>query len=219
MVKLVGSPLTNKNLIQGHSLELIWTLAPGLILTQLALPSLVLLYSLEETTNSPSLTLKAVGHQWYWSYRFPELDRANLAFDRYIIKTPDLENHGFRLLETDNLISIPYFLPTRVLVTSADVLHSWTVPRLGIKADAVPGRLNQLLFNSFTPGVYFGQCSEICGANHRFIPIILQLIKFSDWVKALWFNIIKTSNFYKALWALNRIIPGSTHVWFLKSMR
>lgn len=218
IIKLIRNKLTNKNLIQGHLLELIWTIVPGLILVQLALPSLILLYSLEEDRRNSAITIKVVGHQWYWAYSFPELISESLAFDSYIIKTPDLEKSGFRLLETDNIITLPYFLPTRVLVTSSDVLHSWTIPSLGIKADAVPGRLNQLLFNSYVPGIYFGQCSEICGANHSFIPIIIQLIKFSDWVKTLWLENMKTSNFQKA-WSHRSSILGSTHVWLLTPLR
>jgi cytochrome c oxidase subunit 2 len=185
ITKIRLNSFTNKNLIQGHSLELIWTVIPGLILIQLALPSLILLYTLEDTTSYTTLTLKTLGHQWYWSYSFPEIRRRDTEFDSYILAQSNLETNAFRLLETDNIVNLPYLLNTRVLISRRDVLHSWTVPRLGVKADATPGRLNQVFLISNLPGVFFGQCSEICGANHSFIPIIIQFISFNDWASAL----------------------------------
>ena len=143
--------------------------------------SLVLLYTLEETASPTTLTLKTIGHQWYWSYRFPEILRTENEFDRYIVSYNAQRKSSFRLLETDNIVTLPYLLNTRVLVSSRDVLHSWTVPSLGVKADATPGRLNQIFLMSNLPGIFFGQCSEICGANHRFIPIIIQFVRFNDW--------------------------------------
>ncbi len=185
IIKICFNTYTNKNLVQGHLLELVWTIIPGLILIQLALPSLILLYTLEERSSSTNLTLKALGHQWYWSYRFPEILKRERDFDRYIISQESQNSFTFRLLETDNIVTLPYLLTARVLVSRRDVLHSWTVPSLGIKADATPGRLNQLFLMSHLPGIYFGQCSEICGANHSFIPIIIQFINFNDWSRTL----------------------------------
>ena len=182
IIKITIANFTNKNLIQGHVLELIWTLVPGLILVQLALPSLVLLYTLEESNSPTNLTIKVLGHQWYWSYRFPEIHQNSIDFDCYIVPASDQRQNSFRLLETDNIVSLPYLLTTRLLVSSRDVLHSWTIPALGVKADATPGRLNQLFLSSHLPGIYFGQCSEICGANHRFIPIIIQFLSFDSWI-------------------------------------
>lgn len=152
---------------------------------QLALPSLILLYTLEERSTSTTLTLKTLGHQWYWSYSFPEILKGENEFDSYIISQNAQEENAFRLLETDNIVSLPYLLTTRLLVSRRDVLHSWTVPSLGVKADATPGRLNQLFLISHLPGIYFGQCSEICGANHRFIPIIIQFLRFNDWASTI----------------------------------
>lgn len=185
ITKLITNTFTNINLLQRHIIELIWTIIPGIILVQLALPSLILLYTLEESSSLSTLTLKTLGHQWYWSYRFPEILGEENEFDSYIVSQTHQELGSFRLLETDNTLNLPYLLSTRVLISSADVLHSWTIPRLGIKADATPGRLNQVFFISNLPGVFFGQCSEICGANHRFMPIIVQFIRFNDWARIL----------------------------------
>lgn len=175
---------TNKYLLEAQQIETIWTILPAIVLLFLAIPSLRLLYLTDEVTN-PNLTLKVIGHQWYWRYEYT--DFSNLEIDSYITQTQDLTPGDFRLLEVDNRIVLPINIETRVLVTAADVIHSWTIPALGVKVDAVPGRLNQLGFTITTPGVYYGQCSEICGANHSFIPISLEAINlkfFLNWVKS-----------------------------------
>lgn len=172
----------DKYLLERDSLEIIWTLAPALLLIFIALPSLHLLYLLDEYDN-PSITVKSIGHQWYWSYEYS--DFSNLEFDSYIIPSKDLQNDQFRLIEVDNRIVVPINIYIRILVSSTDVIHSWTVPSLSVKADAVPGRLNQLTFLVNRPGLFFGQCSEICGANHRFMPIVVERISikaFLNWV-------------------------------------
>lgn len=170
----------------GHELESIWTLIPSLVLVFLALPSLHLLYTVEETEHS-LVTVKITGYQWFWSYEYPYADS---VYDAFILCEHEIEFGGFRLLETDNSIYLPYGVQTRMLITAADVLHSWTIPRLGVKADAVPGRLNQILITPEMPGIYYGQCSEICGANHSFIPIKLEIVDvptflllINDWIK------------------------------------
>lgn len=181
----------NRFLLDGQLIEIIWTVVPAFILIILALPSLRLLYLIDERTE-PSLTLKAVGHQWYWSYEYSDFN--SIEFDSYIVPTNSLEQGDFRLLEVDNRIVLPYFTQIRVLITAADVLHSWTIPSLGVKADAVPGRLNQLNFMLNRPGVFFGQCSEICGANHSFIPISLESVSpkdFLGWVQNYSLNSLK----------------------------
>ena len=167
---------------ENHELESIWTLSPAIVLVTLALPSLRILYLLDEVSR-PVITLKTVGHQWYWSYEYA--DFFNLEFDSYITPTDDLLPGDFRLLEVDNRIVLPWGIETRLLITAADVLHSWTLPRLGVKADAVPGRLNQVTLFPTRPSIIYGQCSEICGANHSFIPIALEAVrinKWTDWV-------------------------------------
>lgn len=165
-----------------QTLEGVWTVLPAVVLLSVAFPSLHLLYLLDEV-NTPDLTLKVVGHQWYWRYEYS--DFLDVDFDSYIIPTSDLPVNGFRLLETDNHTVVPYITQVRVLVTAADVIHSWAVPSLGVKVDAVPGRLNQLSLICNRPGLYYGQCSEICGANHSFIPITIEAVSvdaFAKWV-------------------------------------
>jgi len=183
MVSLVFNKFVNRYLLDGQMIEIVWTVFPALILIILALPSLRLLYLIDEV-NEPSLTVKAVGHQWYWSYEYS--DFTNIEFDSYMVPTNALDSDGFRLLEVDNRVILPYLTQVRLLVSAADVIHSWTVPSLGIKADAIPGRLNQLNLMFNRPGVFYGQCSEICGANHSFMPISVEAIKptdFLNWVK------------------------------------
>lgn len=165
------------NIFEAQEIETVWTILPAIILLFLALPSLRLLYLIDEVTD-PSFTLKTIGHQWYWSYEYS--DFSNIEFDSYITPTDDLTLGQFRLLEVDNRAVLPIQTEIRVLVTAADVIHSWTVPRLGVKVDAIPGRLNQLGVYISRPGVFYGQCSEICGANHSFIPIAVESVDFSS---------------------------------------
>lgn len=175
---------TSRFTLEAQEIEIIWTILPALILLFLALPSLRLLYLIDESPN-PSLRLKTIGHQWFWSYEYS--DFLNLEFDSYMIPTSDLEQGDFRLLEVDNRAVLPLIVEIRTLVTAADVIHSWTVPSLGVKADALPGRLNQLTFTITKPGIFFGQCSEICGANHSFIPIVIESVNlesFINWIKS-----------------------------------
>jgi cytochrome c oxidase subunit 2 len=183
--RIIFNKIIHKSLLEGQILECIWTLIPALILIQIALPSLVLLYTLEEYRRDKGVSLKATGHQWYWRYEYPEInplsERGPSRFDSYIVAEGDLIKGDFRLLETDNRVNLPSQIPIRVLVTSADVLHSWAMPRLGLKVDAVPGRLNQLRVEINAVGVFYGQCSEICGANHSFMPITLQFLNINDW--------------------------------------
>jgi len=183
-ITLIINSITNRYLIEAQQIETIWTIVPAIILIFLALPSLRLLYLTDEIRN-PNLTLKAIGHQWYWRYEYT--DFSNIDIDSYITQPTDLQPGEYRLLEVDNRIPLPINLETRVLVTAADVIHSWSVPSLGVKVDAVPGRLNQLGFTITIPGIYYGQCSEICGANHSFIPIAIEAINlksFINWIKS-----------------------------------
>nr|QHF17965.1 cytochrome c oxidase subunit 2 [Littoraria sinensis] len=181
-LSLMLNKYTCRSLVEGQEIETIWTIIPAIILIFLALPSLRLLYLLDEVGDC-SLTVKSIGHQWYWSYEYS--DFLNIEFDSYMVPTNELESGDFRLLEVDHRVVLPTQTDIRVLVTSADVIHSWTVPSLGIKADAVPGRLNQLSFYIKYPGVFYGQCSEICGANHSFMPIVVEAVplkNFMEWV-------------------------------------
>lgn len=179
---------TNRFLLHGQTIEIIWTVLPAIILIFIAFPSLRLLYLIDEI-NTPSITLKSIGHQWYWSYEYS--DFLNLEFDSYIVPTNELETNGFRLLDVDNRVVLPINNQIRILVTATDVLHSWTVPSLGVKVDATPGRLNQLNFLINRPGLFFGQCSEICGANHSFMPIVIESIPINYFIK--WITSITNS--------------------------
>jgi cytochrome c oxidase subunit 2 len=167
------------------ALEVIWTIIPAIILLIIAIPSFALLYSMDEIID-PTITLKAIGHQWYWSYEFSDYSTLNggenLIFDAYLIAEDDLSGGNLRLLEVDNRVVLPIKTHIRVLITSADVLHSWSVPAFGVKVDACPGRLNQTSVFIKREGAFFGQCSEICGVNHGFMPIVIESVTISNYV-------------------------------------
>nr|AQT00501.1 cytochrome c oxidase subunit II [Potamiscus motuoensis] len=174
----------NRYMLENQTIELIWTTIPALILIFIALPSLRLLYLLDEV-NYPMITLKTIGHQWYWSYEYS--DFLQVEFDSYMTPLNELHFSNFRLLDVDNRTILPMNTQIRILITAADVIHSWTIPSLGVKVDAVPGRLNQTSFLINRPGLYLGQCSEICGANHSFMPIMIESISinsFLNWISS-----------------------------------
>nr|ABK19915.1 cytochrome oxidase subunit 2 [Ichthyomyzon bdellium]ABK19916.1 cytochrome oxidase subunit 2 [Ichthyomyzon greeleyi]ABK19917.1 cytochrome oxidase subunit 2 [Ichthyomyzon greeleyi]ABK19918.1 cytochrome oxidase subunit 2 [Ichthyomyzon greeleyi] len=174
---MVTTTFMNKHSLDSQEVEIVWTVMPAIVLITIALPSLRILYLTDEISN-PHLTIKAVGHQWYWSYEYT--DYHQMEFDSYMIPTNELEHGGIRLLDVDHRIVVPMESPIRMLITSEDVIHSWTIPSLGTKVDAVPGRLNQVTFITTRPGLFFGQCSEICGANHSFMPIALETVPLSN---------------------------------------
>lgn len=183
IIMLFFNNFTNRFLLHGQTIEIIWTVLPAIILIFIALPSLRLLYLLDEI-RSPSITLKTIGHQWYWSYEYS--DFINIEFDTYILPINEISENTFRLLDVDNRIILPINNQIRIIVSAADVLHSWTIPSLGIKIDATPGRLNQTNFIINRPGLYFGQCSEICGANHSFMPIVIERVSSKIFIKWLY---------------------------------
>nr|YP_009995508.1 cytochrome c oxidase subunit II [Ochthebius viridis]QNP09963.1 cytochrome c oxidase subunit 2 [Ochthebius viridis] len=180
MMSLFFNKLNYRYLLEGQMIELIWTILPAITLIFIALPSLNLLYLLDEI-NNPMISIKSIGHQWYWSYEYT--DFKNIEFDSYMIPYNELKINSFRLLDVDNRIILPYNTQIRMMVTSADVLHSWTIPSLSVKIDAMPGRLNQINFFMNRAGLFFGQCSEICGANHSFMPIVLESISSNYFIK------------------------------------
>nr|AIY61778.1 cytochrome c oxidase subunit 2 [Astalotermes sp. TB-2014]QXT44039.1 cytochrome c oxidase subunit 2 [Acidnotermes sp. CAM048] len=185
MISIFQNKQTSRFMLEGQMIETVWTIAPAIILVFIAMPSLRLLYLMDEIHN-PVLTLKTVGHQWYWSYEYS--DFMKLEFDSYMVQQDDLQVGAFRLLDTDNRVVLPMNSPIRMIVTAADVLHSWTVPSLGVKTDATPGRLNQVSFSINRPGILYGQCSEICGANHSFMPIAIESVstnQFINWVSKM----------------------------------
>ena len=183
MISIFLNKVLRTRIREGQLLECVWTLLPALVLIQIAAPSLSLLYIIEET-EIRALTLKASGHQWYWRYEYSDFwnKEKSVAFDSYI--TSDFDK-GLRLLDVDNRTVLPYCTSIRAVLRSGDVLHSWALPRLGVKADCCPGRLNQVRFVGYRSGLFYGQCSEICGANHRFIPICLELVSVKDFLKWL----------------------------------
>jgi len=154
------------NLVHGTILEIVWTITPSIILMLIAMPSFALLYAIDEVID-PKYTIKVIGHQWYWSYETFD----NQDFDSYMLPLSDLNLGDLRLLEVDHPLRCPILAHLRFIVTSLDVLHSFAVPSLGIKVDAVPGRLNQVSAFIKREGVFYGQCSELCGVNHGFMPI------------------------------------------------
>nr|WMV00418.1 cytochrome oxidase subunit II [Maoricicada oromelaena] len=182
MLMLVLNKIINRLLLEGQLIEFIWTLLPAMTLIFIALPSLRLLYMLDEI-NNPLLTLKVIGHQWYWSYEYS--DFFDVEFDSYMKSTIDMSKNEFRLLDVDNRVILPFNIQIRLLISSFDVIHSWAMPSMSLKVDAVPGRLNQMGMLISRPGISYGQCSEICGANHSFMPIVIESISmkmFIDWL-------------------------------------
>jgi cytochrome c oxidase subunit 2 len=172
------------NIVHASTLEVVWTIVPGLVLMVIAIPSFALLYAADELVD-PAMTIKVVGHQWYWSYEYSDYetdDGDSLNFDSYIVQEDDLAIGSLRLLEVDNRVVVPTNTHVRVIVTAADVLHCWAVPSFGFKIDACPGRLNQSSIFVQREGVYYGQCSEICGVNHGFMPIVVEAVSLDNYV-------------------------------------
>lgn len=172
------------NIVHASTLEVVWTIVPGLVLMVIAIPSFALLYAADELVD-PAMTIKVVGHQWYWSYEYSDYetdDGDSLNFDSYIVQEDDLAIGSLRLLEVDNRVVVPTNTHVRVIVTAADVLHCWAVPSFGFKIDACPGRLNQSSIFVQREGVYYGQCSGICGVNHGFMPIVVEAVSLDNYV-------------------------------------
>jgi len=182
------SPFSHKYLNHGTLIELIWTITPAVILILIAFPSFKLLYLMDEVNDS-SMSVLAEGHQWYWSYQYPDFlnsDEELIEFDSYLVPESDLEHGSLRMLEVDNRVIIPELTHVRFLVTAGDVIHSFAVPALGIKCDAYPGRLNQVSIFVNREGVFYGQCSEICGILHSSMPIVVESVsleKFLTWLE------------------------------------
>lgn len=181
--------LSSLRFTHNTAIEIIWTIIPSLILVAIAIPSFGLLYSMDDVID-PDMTIKVVGHQWYWSYEYSDLDhvfdfKSTIAFDSYMVPEDELIMGGSRLLEVDNSVILPIGAYIRVNVTSSDVLHSWAVPSLGIKIDAVPHRINTGLIYLQRTGIFYGQCSEICGVNHGFMPIVVQSLTIDEFMSRL----------------------------------
>ncbi|XP_054789348.1 cytochrome c oxidase subunit 2-like [Prosopis cineraria] len=173
-----------QSIVHGTTIEILRTIFPSIIPMFIAIPSFALLYSMDEVVVDPAITIKAIGHQWYRTYEYSDYnssDEQSLTFDSYTIPEDALELGQSRLLEVDNRVVVPAKTHLRIIVTPADVPHSWAVPSLGVKCDAVPGRLNQISISVQREGVYYGQCSEICGTNHAFTPIVVEAVPSKDY--------------------------------------
>ena len=168
--------------------EVLWTAIPIVILVVLAIPSFKLLYQQEKSENY-DMTVKVIGHQWYWEYEYP--DHGDFYFESYMIQDEDLQEGDLRLLTVDNPLVIPANKNIQILITAGDVLHSWAVPSMGLKTDAVPGRLNETWVNVKEPGIYRGQCSEICGTGHGFMPVVVKVLPESEFIA--WANEAKNN--------------------------
>jgi len=176
------------NFTHSSLLEIIWTILPAVVLLLIAVPSFTLLYSLDELVD-PTITLKVIGHQWYWSYEYSDTSVSadgweNFGYDSYMIPTADIPEDSagwLRLLEVDNRVVLPVRTHIRLLVTASDVIHSWAVPSFGLKIDGTPGRLTQASLYIKRQGTFYGQCSEICGVNHAFMPIVVVALDQQTW--------------------------------------
>jgi cytochrome c oxidase subunit 2 len=163
------------------AVEVLWTLIPCLILIVMAVPSFKILYK-QDTIPKADLTIKAVGYQWYWGYEYPD---ENVIFESYMIKEEDLKENQPRLLAVDNEVVVPVNKVVKVLITANDVLHAWALPSFGVKRDAVPGRINETWFKAEKVGTYYGQCSELCGIQHAFMPIAVRVVsdeEYAEWL-------------------------------------
>jgi cytochrome c oxidase subunit 2 len=179
--------INSSKITHGTLIETVWTIIPSLILMLIAIPSFALLYSIDEVID-PLITLKVIGQQWFWNYEYSDFFqkfKKTIQFDSYIISRSDLEIGGLRLLEVDNRIVVPTKIHIRVIITSNDVLHSWSIPSIGIKMDACPGRLNQVSIFINRSSIYYGQCSELCGINHGFMPIVIESVSIEKYIKWL----------------------------------
>jgi len=191
----------SRNVTHAPKLEVIWTVTPSFILMLIAIPSFALLYAMDEVLN-PQITFKAIGHQWYWSYEYsdyssyssdennnPVWNDRSINFDSNLVFEQELKKGEFRLLQVDNPVVLPTDIHIRVIITSLDVLHSWALPSAGVKVDGCPGRLNQTFLYFKRQGVFYGQCSELCGVNHGFMPIVVKAVSYDDYLAWLKNNI------------------------------
>jgi cytochrome c oxidase subunit 2 len=159
------------------TVEILWTLIPCLILIVMAVPSFKILYK-QDTIPKADVTVKAIGYQWYWGYEYPD---ENIIFDSYMIETKDLKKNQPRLLTVDHEVVVPVNKVVKVLITANDVLHAWALPSFGVKRDAVPGRINETWFKAERVGTFYGQCSELCGIKHAFMPIEVRVVSEEDY--------------------------------------
>ena len=183
--------------------EIIWTLVPCLILIVMAVPSFKVLYS-QDTIPKADVTIKAIGYQWYWGYEYPD---ENIIFDSYMIEEKDLEAGQPRLLAVDNVVVVPVNKVVKVLITANDVLHAWALPAFGVKRDAMPGRVNETWFKAEREGTFYGQCSELCGIKHAFMPIEVRVVSEEDY--QLWLEEAKIKFAKEDILENNKLIASN----------
>lgn len=201
MVKDMKKDIIYKYITHSTIVEVVWTIIPSLILISIAIPSFKLLYSLDEVL-SPLLTLKVTGNQWYWHYNISDFEGLDIDFDSYLIPESDLTN-GPRLLDVDNKVYLPILTPIRLLVSSDDVIHSFAVPSLGIKVDAIPGRINQSSIYLLREGLFYGNCTELCGTGHAYMPIAIKGVNYSEFFAWLFtFSNISFNSFASTIQSL-----------------
>ncbi|CAK7920004.1 cytochrome c oxidase subunit 2 (mitochondrion) [[Candida] anglica] len=182
-----NNTMSYKYLTHGQTLEMVWTMFPAVMLLVMAFPSFMLLYLCDEVLT-PAMTIKVMGLQWYWKYEYSDFVSSNgetMEFESYIMPEDMLEEGQLRLLDTDTSIIIPVDTHVRFIVTANDVMHSFAVPSLGMKIDATPGRLNQVSALMQRTGVFYGQCSELCGINHSLMPIKIECMEIDQFIEAL----------------------------------
>lgn len=191
--------MINRNgIVHGVYLESIWTIIPGIILGIVTIPSFALLYSVEDHAI-PMWTIKIIGKQWYWTYEYIDIDEESfISYDSYMLAEDELQVGELRLLEVDNRLQIPSEVYIRILVTASDVLHAFAIPSFGVKIDAVPGKLNEFIFYVERPGTFYGQCSELCGVNHAFMPIVIDSLQLTDYLE--WYY-QATTNYWLSNWS------------------
>ena len=183
--------------------EVIWTLVPCLILIVMAVPSFKVLYS-QDTIPKAEVTIKAIGYQWYWGYEYPD---ENIIFDSYMIEEKDLQEGQPRLLAVDNVVVVPVNKVVKVLITANDVLHAWALPAFGVKRDAMPGRINETWFKAEREGTFYGQCSELCGIKHAFMPIEVKVVSEQDY--QLWLEEAKIKFAKEDIFENNKLIASN----------
>ena len=192
-LRIYINKLSKVNFLHNTLVEVVWTSIPSLILVFIAIPSFGLLYAMDDMMD-PDITIKAIGNQWYWNYEYSDYvlkteDNSSLCFDSYMIPEEELSFGSLRLLEVDNSVVLPIRVFIRVNITASDVLHCWAVPSLGVKVDAVPHRINSAFMYIQRPGTFYGQCSEICGVNHGFMPIVVKAVDMDSFLTYLNFKI------------------------------
>lgn len=204
--KYKNKQIINKYITHSTIIEILWTIIPTIILIIIIIPSFKLLYSIEEIIK-PLITLKIIGNQWYWNYSITDYEPLLINFDSYLIPESDIEEGQPRLLNVDNIVYLPILTPIRFLISSDDVIHSFSIPSLGVKLDAIPGRINQINVYILKEGLYLGQCTELCGIQHAYMPIAIKGVNNTQYLSwLLSFNSIHWNQFLNLFYTFNSFL-------------